>query len=98
MGEEKSLYIPEVEELVAIGASIACNCEKCLRYHINKAKQLGVSESDMLSAVYTANSVKNTPAKAILTLANTLLMKIDSGKQDQNDNGEIRGCDCGCNK
>lgn len=95
---ERTIYTPEVEELVAIGASIACNCEKCLRFHIKKAKELGVSESDMLSAVHIANSIKNTPAKAILTLANTLLMEFESGDSKSDNEEKNQNCNCGCNQ
>ena len=43
-------YSPAVNELVAIGAAIAANCEPCLKYHYREAKQLGVSQIDMAQA------------------------------------------------
>jgi SAM-dependent methyltransferase len=33
-------YTPAVNELVAIGAAIAANCEPCLKYHYNEARKL----------------------------------------------------------
>ncbi len=63
------LYSPAVEELVAIGASIACNCEPCFKYHFRKALDHGVSRSDVALAVATARMVKETIAQQVLRTA-----------------------------
>ena len=68
-----SIYTDAVAELVAIGASIAANCEPCFKYHFQQAKKLGVSREDMMCAVKTAQIVKETPAKAMLQLAQRFL-------------------------
>jgi AhpD family alkylhydroperoxidase len=65
----RSIYSEQVQELVAIGAAIAANCEPCFRYHFDKARKLGVSKEDMARAVGTAQMVKETPARAMLDLA-----------------------------
>jgi len=65
-------YSPAVNELVAIGAAIAANCEPCLEYHYRQAKQLGVSKADMARAVATGAKVKDSPHQAILRLADKL--------------------------
>jgi AhpD family alkylhydroperoxidase len=65
----RSLYTEQVQELVALGAAIAANCEPCFRYHFDKARKLGVSKDDMARAVATAQMVKETPARAMLDLA-----------------------------
>ncbi len=70
---EMSIYTDEVAELVAIGAAIAANCEPCFKYHYQQARKLGVSRKDMMRAVKTAQSVKETPAKAMLQLAERFL-------------------------
>jgi AhpD family alkylhydroperoxidase len=67
------LVTPAVAELIAIGASIAANCEACLKYHYNEARSLGVSKQDMLRAVNIALQVKNAPAQALIHVANKLL-------------------------
>lgn len=71
--EDVSMWSPAVEELVAIGASIACNCMPCLKYHTDKARTLGVSDDDMARAVAMAQKVKDTPARLIAELANRYL-------------------------
>jgi AhpD family alkylhydroperoxidase len=64
-----SIFTEAVAELVAIGAAVASNCEPCFKFHYDKARKLGVSREDMLRAVTTAQNVKDTPAKAMLDLA-----------------------------
>ncbi len=66
-------YSPAVNELVAIGAAIAANCEPCLRYHFREAKQLGVSEEDMAQAALMGAKVKDAPHQSILKLADRLV-------------------------
>jgi len=65
-------YSAAVNELVAIGAAIAANCESCLKYHYHEAQQLGVSKTDMARAVETGAKVKDSPHQAILRLADRL--------------------------
>lgn len=68
-GTTTTLFSPAVKELVAIGAAIAANCEPCLRYHVRAARELGVSASDIASAIEMAAKVKDVPHQAILKLA-----------------------------
>lgn len=64
-----SIFTPQVAELVAIGAAIVANCEPCFKYHYDQARKLGVSDLDMRYAVDLAQKVKDTPARAVLDLA-----------------------------
>jgi AhpD family alkylhydroperoxidase len=66
------LYSPAVNELVAMGAAIAANCEPCLKYHYREAQKLGVSKEDMAQAVQMGAKVKDSPHQAILKLADRL--------------------------
>lgn len=68
----RSIYSPAVNELVALGAAIAANCEPCLKYHYRQAQQLGVSKADMARAVEMGAKVKDSPHQAILKLADRL--------------------------
>jgi AhpD family alkylhydroperoxidase len=67
--ESMSLYSPAVEELVAIGAAIACNCEPCFKYHFREALSHGVSCGDVALAVATARKVKEHIAEQVLKTA-----------------------------
>jgi AhpD family alkylhydroperoxidase len=71
--EPAAIYTPAVEELVAIGAAIASNCEPCLEFHVAKARELGVADEEIAQAVETARRVKETPARSILRAADELL-------------------------
>ncbi len=65
----KSIYTEAVQELVAIGAAIVAHCEPCFRHHFDKARKLGVSKEDMARAITTAQMVKESPARAVIELA-----------------------------
>ena len=68
-----SIFTDSVKELVAIGAAIAANCELCFKFHYDKARKLGVSNADMRAAVSIAQAVKDSPARAMLELADRYL-------------------------
>ena len=72
-----SIFTDAVAELVAIGASIASNCEPCFKFHYNKARKLGVSRDDMRLAVDMAQAVKDSPARSVLALADKYLNSPD---------------------
>jgi AhpD family alkylhydroperoxidase len=72
-GSGAFVYGAQVDELVAIAAAIAANCEPCLDYHATAARELGVSDADIRRAVATATKVKDTPARAISRHADDLL-------------------------
>lgn len=70
---ESALFTSQVAELVAIGAAIASNCESCFKYHYDAARKLGISTDDLRRAVDLAQKVRNTPARAMLELAERYL-------------------------
>jgi AhpD family alkylhydroperoxidase len=76
--EAAILYTPAVAELVAVGASIAANCKPCLKYHYDKAVELGVSVEDIARAVDTAQMVKDVVAGQISDQANRYLGREES--------------------
>jgi len=67
--QEETLFTNAVKELVAIGASIASNCEMCFKHHFNEARKLGVSKDDIRRAVEMAQMVKDSSARSITELA-----------------------------
>jgi arsenite methyltransferase len=69
----QQVYTPAVGELVALGAAIAANCEPCFKHHYARARKYGVSQEDMACAVTMARKVKETPARAMLDLADRYL-------------------------
>ena len=90
----KTLYTEAVAEVVAIGASIAANCEPCFKFHFDKARKLGVSHEDMLLAVNTAQGVKDAPARSVLNLARRILGAPEVGASDSGATGCAPGSGC----
>jgi len=84
------LVTPAVRELVAIGAAIAANCEPCFRYHYAEALKLGVTREAMAEAVAVAQTVKDSPAQAMLDLADRYL----NARPADDSEDEPAGC-CG---
>ncbi len=82
---KESIFSDAVKELVAIGAAIGSNCELCLKYHFNEARQLGISKEEIWNAIDMACKVKQTPANSMLNLAEKLCDK------------KATIPDCGCN-
>jgi AhpD family alkylhydroperoxidase len=78
------VFTEAVQELVAIGAAIAANCEPCFKFHYDRARKLGVSKEDMALAVDTALAVKETPARAVAALASRYLRPAEPAS----------GCNC----
>ncbi len=40
----------QIKELVAIGASVAANCYPCMKHHLAKCEDLGVTAAEIRSA------------------------------------------------
>lgn len=47
-----------VQELIAVGASVTAHCQPCFTYHLNKAKELGLSEEKIKNAVAVGESLQ----------------------------------------
>ena len=91
---EPNLMTPEIRELVAIGAAIACNCETCFKFHYDKARKLGVSDEDMLGAVDMGLKVKDASAQSIKDLAYKYLKKQSEEDQDASNTQGCSGSKC----
>jgi AhpD family alkylhydroperoxidase len=49
------------KELLAIALSVLAKCEPCVRIHIDKAREMGVSEEEINEAVWMAISFGGAP-------------------------------------
>lgn len=95
-GPAPSIFTEAVQELVAIGAAIASNCQPCFKYHYDRARKLGVSREDMFQAVRTAQMVKDTPAQAVWELAERYLCKPTAAMGEKSDSHEQEAASTGC--
>ena len=82
------------EELVAIGAAIAANCEPCLVHHVRLARAAGLTDAELQSAVVVARRVKETPARLILEAAHRLVSAGDQPSTEPSTKPSTSGC-CG---
>ena len=59
-------------KLIAVGASVACNCHPCLEYHLGQAQSMGI-ESDLLEeAIEAGRAVREGAAASMDRLASRL--------------------------
>ena len=52
----------KTKELIALGVSVAENCESCMQWHIEQAAQAGASMREVLEAVEVAIEMGGGPA------------------------------------
>lgn len=63
----------ETLELVAIAASVAGHCQPCFRHHLEKARELGVPEEDIIKAVSLANRISGVGDQRMAEFVNKAL-------------------------
>ncbi|MDD1772581.1 MAG: carboxymuconolactone decarboxylase family protein [Methanomassiliicoccales archaeon] len=64
------------KELVAIGASVAGHCQPCLRHHMAKAKELGISEDDVNAAIRLAKVISENGDKRMMEFTEGLMNEL----------------------
>jgi AhpD family alkylhydroperoxidase len=52
-------------ELVAIGSSVAANCQSCVEYHVGKAAEQGVDSQEIAQAVDVGRMVRRGAAAKV---------------------------------
>jgi AhpD family alkylhydroperoxidase len=78
-----------LKALIAVGASVAVNCQPCLTYHIDRAKESGADEEEVSNAIEVAKAVRSGAAKSMDTFAQSAVNKSQGEKQSS-------GCGCSC--
>jgi AhpD family alkylhydroperoxidase len=59
----------KTRELIAIGASVGAHCQPCLKHHVNKAKDVGVQESEIREAIAVGHMVEKRAMSAMRQFA-----------------------------
>ncbi len=62
-------------ELIALGASIAANCQPCLKHHLNQAQRLGVGEDEINQAVRVGKMVRNGASSQMNQLLSNMVQR-----------------------
>jgi len=52
----------KTKELIAIGASVSCNCHPCVTFHLDKAGKLGIEPKDIKEALKIGMMVRTGAA------------------------------------
>ena len=52
----------KMKELIALGASVACNCHPCLKFHIGKANELNIEPELINQAIEVGKMVRKGAA------------------------------------
>jgi len=67
----------KTKELIAVGASVAAHCQPCLRFHVDKAVELGVARADIAEAVAVGKMVQKGGLTAMRQFADELLDNLE---------------------
>lgn len=78
-----------IKELIAVGASIAANCQPCLEYHTNEARKHGADPDALQEAIEVGKLVRRGAAAKMDKFAASLLQSGVSTTSRQGD-------ECGC--
>ena len=76
----------KLREMIAIGASVTANCIPCIQYHFAKAREAGVTDNEIKTAVQVGKMVRKGAAQKWDKEINTLLT---SSAEELNT-----GCSC----
>jgi len=52
----------KIKELIAIGASVSANCHPCVKYHVNKAREMAIDEKEIQQAIEVGKMVREGAA------------------------------------
>ena len=62
----------KLKELIAIGASVSANCHPCIKYHVNKARELVIDDDKIRQAIDVGKMVRKGAAGEMDKLISTL--------------------------
>ncbi len=87
----------KTKELVAVGSSIAANCQPCLKYHLKIAKDSGATEEEIKDTMEIARLVKSKSATVMDEFARETFggSKKLSGESCQEKSSESSKVCCG---
>lgn len=76
----------KLTEMIAIGASVTANCIPCIRFHLARARAVGVSDTEIKAAVRIGRMVRKGAAQKWDEEADAMLSSL----------AEERNAGCGC--
>lgn len=73
----------KTKELIAVASAHITQCPYCIRVHVQKALKLGITEEEIMEAVWVATEMRAGAAYAHANIAMDEIMK--QSKQDPDD-------------
>jgi AhpD family alkylhydroperoxidase len=64
------------KELIALGISVAINCESCMQWHIDQAARSGATEKEVLEALEVGIAMAGGPATAHIRFALDVMERV----------------------
>lgn len=61
------------KELIVIGASVSANCHPCIKYHVNKARELVIDDDEIRQAIEVGKMVRKGAAGKMDKLISALV-------------------------
>jgi len=61
-GDKGNMLDEKVRELIDIGASVSANCHPCVKYHVTKARQMKIDETEIQQALEVGKMVRKGAA------------------------------------
>ncbi len=52
-----------LKEMIAVGASVTANCIPCIQYHYAKAREVGLTEAEIRTAIQVGKMVRKGAAQ-----------------------------------
>ena len=62
----------KTKELIAVACSVTANCHPCVKFHMNKARQLGIADEAIQQAAVVGQTVRKGAAGEMDELLATL--------------------------
>jgi len=69
------------KELIAIGCSVAANCHPCVKFHVDKARNLGIEAETIDDAIAVGQRVRQGAATEMDELLTKLTKRQEDGQK-----------------
>jgi len=69
------------KELIAIGCSVAANCHPCVKFHLDKARSLGIEGEAIDDAITVGRRVRQGAAAEMDELLTKLTIRQEGGRK-----------------
>ncbi len=63
----------KTKEMIAVGASVGAHCQPCLEYHVNKAREAGLTDEEIREAIAVGHMVEKGAMAAMKQYSSGIL-------------------------